>query len=74
MKNDSFRGIFGLGERIQNDLFYQDGVYTLWNVDRGTPTDDGKPPGKNVYGTHPFYIYQHAQGSWVGVFFNLAAP
>lgn len=49
----------GLGERVSSDLFYDDGVYSIWNRDAGTPPDNGRPPGKNVYGTHPFFMYQN---------------
>ena len=45
----------------------------MWNRDLGTPFDDGKPNGKNVYGTHPFFMYKNAVNSWVGVFNKLAA-
>jgi hypothetical protein len=33
-----------------------------------SPFDDGKPPGKNMYGSEPFYAYQAATGTFVGVF------
>ena len=48
-------------------------MYSSWNRDAETPEDDGKPPGKNGYGTHPFFMYQQDVGSWVGVYTNLAA-
>jgi alpha-glucosidase (family GH31 glycosyl hydrolase) len=70
--NDQFQGIFGLGERANKDFFYKDGVYTIWGSDQGTPDEDGKPPSKAMYGTHPFYMYRHAANSWVGVFYKLA--
>ena len=73
MKGDDFKGIMGLGERVQFDLFYEDGVYSIWNRDAGTPPDNGRPPGKNVYGTHPFFMFKHDNSSWVGVFTKLAA-
>jgi hypothetical protein len=58
---DNFKGIFGLGERVQGeDLFYKDGIYSLWNRDDGMPGDTGKPPGANVYGTHPFYMFKNS--------------
>jgi hypothetical protein len=47
----------GLGERVSGDLFYEDGVYSIWNRDAGMPFDDGRPAGKNVYGTHPFLMF-----------------
>ena len=34
--------------------------------------EDGRLPGKNIYGTHPFYIYKHGLKSWVGVYHNNA--
>lgn len=71
---DTFKGIFGLGEKANHDFFYKDGVYSLWTKDIPNPIEDGKLPGKNMYGVHPFYMYQ-GQGteSWVGVFQKLAA-
>lgn len=63
----------GLGERVMNTLFYEDGVYSLWNRDKGMIPDNGIPPGKNVYGTHPFLMFQHSNDTWVGVFTNLVA-
>ena len=49
----------GLGERASTDLFYKDGVYSMWNRDIPLTNDDGKPPGKNEYGTHPFFMYKN---------------
>ena len=49
----------GLGERVTKNLFYEDGVYTLWNKDTALPFDLGVPPGANVYGTHPFFMYKN---------------
>ena len=69
---DSFRGIFGLGERASTDYFFKSGVYSLWNKDIDNPTENRKLPGKEVYGTHPFYMYKHGINSWVGVYHNLA--
>ena len=58
--NSEFKGILGLGERNSKDLFFKDGVYSLWTKDSGNPDEDGKKPGKQVYGVHPFYMYRHA--------------
>jgi Galactose mutarotase-like len=69
---DSFRGVFGLGERATNDFFFKTGVYSMWAKDIDNPTENGKLPGSEVYGVHPFYMFKHAQRSWVGVFHNLA--
>lgn len=69
---DQFKGIFGLGERAQiDDLFYPDGIYSMWNRDVPMPFEDGKPPGTNLYGTHPFYMFKNDNKSWVGVFSNV---
>lgn len=72
-KGANFTGIFGLGQKVQKDFFYKDGIYSLWNRDDGTPTENGRPSGNNIYGTHPFYMYQNSKNVWVGVFNNLAA-
>jgi hypothetical protein len=45
----------------------------MWARDAGMPFDNGRPAGKNVYGTHPFFIYKNAPGTWVGVFTKVAA-
>jgi hypothetical protein len=31
----------------------------MWSRDIPTPDEDGKLPGKNMYGVHPFYMYKH---------------
>ena len=67
-KDTNFTGIFGLGERANTHFFYPDGVYTTYASDHGTPDEDGKAPSKAMYGVHPFFVYQHADASWVGVF------
>jgi hypothetical protein len=69
---DTFNGVFGLGERASKDFFYKSGVYSLWAKDIDNPRENGKLPGKQTYGVHPFYMFQHASQSWVGVFHNLA--
>ena len=63
----------GLGGRVQDNLFYADGVYSIWNRDAGLPPDDGELPGKNIYGTHPFFMYKNNNNAWVGVFTKVAA-
>jgi alpha-glucosidase (family GH31 glycosyl hydrolase) len=68
-----FRGIFGLGERVGGNLFYPDGVYSMWARDVASPVENGKAPGNNLYGTHPFYVYQVNPATWAGVFTKLAA-
>lgn len=47
-------------------------MYTIWGRDQGTPNEDGKPPSKGMYGTHPFYMFRHDAYSYVGVFTKLA--
>ncbi len=65
-------GVMGLFERVSNNLYLPDGTYSLWSRDTANPVEDGKPPGKNLYGTHPFYMYTATDNSWVGSFTNLA--
>jgi len=66
-RDENHRGVIGLGERSKNSLFYQDGVYSMWAYDDPTKNDDGSF-GKNGYGVHPFFMFQHAPEKWVGVF------
>jgi len=72
-KEDDFRGIFGLGEKANFDFFYKDGVYSMWSRDIPTPIENGKAPGKNMYGTHPYFMYKHKPNAWIGILYNLAA-
>lgn len=66
-KGDNFRGVMGLGERTQQSLFYEDGTYSMWSFDRPSTLEDGQAPGKNSYGVHPFFMYQHNANHWVGI-------
>lgn len=72
-RGDNFTGIFGLGERAQRNIFYEDGVYNIWTRDAGMPFEDGRPTTKALYGNHPFYMYKNSHDTWVGVFHKLAA-
>jgi alpha-glucosidase/lysosomal alpha-glucosidase len=63
----------GLGEKAMEGLFFPDGVYSMWALDTANPIEDGKVPGKNMYSTHPFYMFKTAASTWTGVFTNLAA-
>ncbi|CAI2383231.1 unnamed protein product [Moneuplotes crassus] len=47
--------LYGFGERV-TDFFLKEGIYTTWAKDATDPFDDGKKPGKNIYGTHPVYF------------------
>ena len=62
--------LYGLGERAgRAHLKDQDNfVHTLWPYDAPNPIDDGKPPGKNMYGYHPVYYYQANTTDWMAVF------
>jgi hypothetical protein len=66
------KGIMGLFERVSNDLFLPDGVYSLWSRDIPNPVENGKPPGKNLYGTHPVIFGKATDKSWFGLYTNLA--
>jgi alpha-glucosidase (family GH31 glycosyl hydrolase) len=72
-KQDNFKGIMGLAERTVSDLFLPDGIYTLWSRDAANPVEDGRLPGKNLYGVHPFYMAKATDDRWFGVYTNLAA-
>lgn len=67
------KGILGLFERVSSDLFLPDGVFSLWSFDTANPVETGKPPGNNLYGTHPYYMGQASDDTWFGVYSNLAA-
>lgn len=49
--------IFGLGERA-GEFWLKEGVYTIWARDDQSPVEDGIPPGKDIYGSHPVYYTQ----------------
>jgi alpha-glucosidase (family GH31 glycosyl hydrolase) len=66
------KGISGLYDRTVNDLFLEDGVYTLWPRDINHPDEDGKSPGKNVWGSHPMFFGRATDKSWFGVLYNNA--
>ena len=64
--------LMGMGERA-GDLFYKNedgGIHSRWTHDAANPIDDGLPPGRNMYGIQPFYIYQGSNKAWYGVFNN----
>lgn len=64
--------LMGMGERA-GDLFYKNedgGIHSRWAHDAANPIDDGLPPGRNMYGIQPFYIYQGSNKAWYGVFNN----
>ena len=52
------RRIMGLSEQVSNELFLNDGVYSLWNRDAADPPQTGTLPAQNMYGSHPFYMFQ----------------
>jgi alpha-glucosidase (family GH31 glycosyl hydrolase) len=58
---------------VRSDLFIETGVYTLWNHPQGNTVADGKSPGKNLHGSHPFYMAKANDSNWFGVYHNLAA-
>lgn len=63
----------GLGEKAKSGLFYDTGVYSYWALDTANPTETGRVPGNNLYGTHPFYMFKGGPSVWAGVYTNLAA-
>lgn len=44
----------------------------MWSRDEATPDEDGKLPGNNMYGTHPFFMYKLQNDAWYGVLYKLA--
>jgi hypothetical protein len=54
--SDHFKGVMGLFEQTASDLFLKDGTYSLWSRDAADPAQNGKLPGTNIYGTHPFMM------------------
>ena len=49
--------IFGLGERVK-EFDLPDGLYTMMTRDALSPYETGRAPGNNMYGQHPFYMFQ----------------
>jgi hypothetical protein len=74
---DSFynttNGVLGLADQVSSSLFLEDGVYSLWSLDTTSPSRDGKLPGKNMDGVHPFLMGKCVDNTWMGVYSNLAA-
>lgn len=66
-------GIMGLADQVSDNLFLEDGVYTLWNRNQNSPESDGRPPGKNMYASNPFYMGRANDSNWLGVYHNSAA-
>lgn len=64
------RPIMGIGERAGRAMFKDehDAIHTIWPYDAPNPIDDGKAPGKNMYGYQPVYYYQSDSTEWVAVF------
>eukprot|EP01022_Parablepharisma_sp_SALTPOND_P002386 TRINITY_DN1097_c0_g1_i1.p1 TRINITY_DN1097_c0_g1~~TRINITY_DN1097_c0_g1_i1.p1 ORF type:complete len:2193 (+),score=167.35 TRINITY_DN1097_c0_g1_i1:16766-23344(+) len=60
--------IYGLGERVYPHFALKDGIYTLFTHDAVSPLEDGEVPGKNIYGSHPFYMFKMPDGTFGGVF------
>jgi hypothetical protein len=62
--------LMGLGERAGRAQLknQKNSVHTLWPYDAPNPIDDGKAPGKNMYGYQPIYYYQAHTADWLAVF------
>ena len=58
----------GIGERAGSLFHTEDGIYSRYTFDQANPIDNGDPPGKNLYGFQPFYVYQSLYKQFVGVF------
>ena len=52
MNGDNDNPLMGMGERA-GELFFKNesgGIHSRWSHDAANPIDDGKPPGRNMYG------------------------
>lgn len=66
--------VWGLGEQVTDQYYLQDGIYSFWNRDNpGENYSTSSLPGKNIYGTHPFFMFKSIADEFVGVFLNNAA-
>lgn len=72
-KKPNFSGVFGLGERVDDKFFLRDGTFSFWNRGEDNIVEDGSLPGKNNYGTHPYFAYRTQTDTFVSNFFNNAA-
>lgn len=68
------KGIWGLGQRTSSSIFVEDGVHSEWNFNQKR-AGNGKLPGANSYGTHPFWMYKAQtakadEQAFVGIFLN----
>ena len=59
--------LMGLGQRKGPFYINSSGTHTLFTR-ASSQYDDGKLPGKNSYGAHPFYAYQTPNKKFMGVF------
>ena len=62
--------LMGMGERA-GEIFYRNesgGIHSRYTFDQANPIDDGLPPGRNMYGVQPFYVYQEPNANFIGVF------
>jgi hypothetical protein len=52
MNSENDNPLMGMGERA-GELFFKNeigGIHSRWSHDAANPIDDGKPPGRNMYG------------------------
>ena len=52
MNGENDAPLMGMGERA-GELFFKNevgGIHSRWSHDAANPIDDGKPPGRNMYG------------------------
>ena len=55
-------------------IFVEDGIHSEWNYNQ-KKAENGKLPGANSYGTHPFWMYKAQtkkadETAFVGIFLN----
>ncbi len=61
--------IYGLGERVYPHFAIRKGTYTIFSRDAVSPVEDGLPPGDNMYGSHPFYLFRTPENRFGAVLF-----
>jgi len=69
LNQDNNKPLMGMGEDAGSLFYSKSGIYSRYTHDQANPIDDGLPPGKNMYGFQPLYLFQsEVADRWVGVF------
>lgn len=60
--------LYGLGERNTENFALVPGRYTITANGRENQMDNGKIPGKSLYGSHPFLLFRMQDQNYGGLF------